>query len=344
MKVWLRVALAVAGLLFFVLYAGRVDARQLEAVFRELGGWLPLLLLPFLLVYLVDTAAWGRVLTPARSVSYWRLFRIRWAGEAVSNVIPSAYVGGEVVKIYLLRKGGIPTADATASTVVSKTAQSLAQIAFIGAASVVLLNRSPDQPGLSVAVGVILCGGVFLLVAALWLQRRGLFHALVRFLSWCRAPKRWVGRLGAAAAGVDRVTREFYLGHPRRFLASGGLYLCGWLLDTVEIFAFAWLSGAPISWGQALVVEAFTGVAKALGWFVPGSAGIQETGIVVIGRMAGLGDPLCVGYALFRRARELVYALAGWLLLACEDGALAMVRGVRRSRVKREVAAELSEY
>ena len=106
-------------------------------------------------------------------------------------------------------------------------------------------------------------------------------------------------------------------------------YFAGWLLDTIEILVFSWLSGHPISWLQALVVEAFTGVAKAVGWFVPGSAGVQESGVVFFGRLAGLPDSLCVAYALFRRFRELGYAAVGWTLLWLEEG-----RGVLSGRLR----------
>jgi hypothetical protein len=82
----------------------------------------------------------------------------------------------------------------------------------------------------------------------------------------------------------------------------------------------------PITWPQALCVEAFTGVAKAMGMWAPGSLGVQETGIVLLGRMAGLPDALSFTYALVRRAREVVFVLAGWALLYFEEGSFFVWR------------------
>ena len=75
----------------------------------------------------------------------------------------------------------------------------------------------------------------------------------------------------------------------------------------------------PIAWPQAVVVEAFAGISKAFGMWVPGSLGIQESGIVLIGRLAGLPDTLSAAYALIRRARELIFAAVGIVLLYGSD-------------------------
>ena len=90
-------------------------------------------------------------------------------------------------------------------------------------------------------------------------------------------------------------------------------------MDSFEIYLVAQLLGMPIAWSQAVVVEAFTGVAKALGMWIPGSLGVQESGIVLMGRLLGLPDTLTASYALIRRGRELVFAAAGLLLLYAND-------------------------
>jgi uncharacterized membrane protein YbhN (UPF0104 family) len=329
MKLFLRLVLLAAGVALFAAYASRLDLRGMGGVFRDLGGWLPALLLPFFVVYVVDAAAWSCAFARGAPTRFWRTFRIRWAGEAVSNVIPSGYLGGEVVKVHLLRRSGASGKEATSSTVVSKTAQSAAQLMFVAAGSLVFLRIAPDDPAWRFALGCFFVAALAALAAFFWLQTRGLFGTLLGAAGWTRWTRGWVARWRPVAEQTDAVTRHFYANHRGRFFGSTALYLLGWLLDTVEIFAFAWLSGSSISWPEALVIEAFTGIAKAVGWFIPGSAGIQESGIVWVGRIAGLPDPVCVAYALFRRGREFIYAAAGWGLLATEQGGRQLVRGAR---------------
>jgi uncharacterized membrane protein YbhN (UPF0104 family) len=103
---------------------------------------------------------------------------------------------------------------------------------------------------------------------------------------------------------------------------SAGSYFAGWLLDTLDIFLVAWLLGMPIGWTQALAVEAFVSVAKVLGLFVPGALGVQESGIALVCRLAGLPDALGLAYAIIRRGRDVVYASLGWLLLYLGEATL----------------------
>jgi uncharacterized membrane protein YbhN (UPF0104 family) len=127
---------------------------------------------------------------------------------------------------------------------------------------------------------------------------------------------------------LDRTILGFYRNHPRRAYASAALYFAGWLLDTVEVLLVAFLLGTPISWLQALVVEAFTGMAKVAGTWIPGSLGVQETGIVLSAKAAGLPDALGASYALIRRSRELAFAAAGiWLFCHMRGNARAHSNG-----------------
>lgn len=309
-----------AGIAFFTWYLSRVGLDQVWAAAKRLGPFAPLILLPYLTVYLIDCVAWRWTL-PASGISFLTLFRIRWAGESVNNVLPSAYVGGETVKVLLLRNHGVSGAEGATSAVVSKTAQSVAQLMFVLLASVILYKLAEGQPALQVAaLGVVACGAAAI-AALFWVQRFGFFRivlSLWRILKLKSSTvERWKGRL----LELDQTIFGFYRGHPGRFYASTGWYLGGWLLDSLEIYLIAYWLDLPIAWTQAMVVEAFTGVAKAAGMWVPGSLGVQESGIVLVGSVAGLPDTLSATYALIRRAREVVFSAAG-LILLYSDGTL----------------------
>jgi uncharacterized membrane protein YbhN (UPF0104 family) len=126
---------------------------------------------------------------------------------------------------------------------------------------------------------------------------------------------------------IDRRVVDFYRNDRRRFAASACGYFGGWLLDTLDIYLVAWLLGMPVGWTQALAIEAFIGVAKMLGLFVPGALGVQESGIVLVCRLAGLPDALGLAYAIIRRGRDVVYASIGWLLLYLDEATLKGLPG-----------------
>jgi glycosyltransferase 2 family protein len=321
-KLWFLVA----GLALFGWYLSRVD---LQAVGQTLGrlGWLaPVTLLPYFCVYIVDCIGWRFCLPSTLQLSFVTLFGIRWCGEAVNNVLPSASVGGEAVKVYLLRQRGVPARTGTSSVVVGRSAQTAAQLLYIVVAALVFLQIATPQPGLRAGLLLILSGGAAVLAALFWIQSRGLFGSLARLACALHLTPSSLDRHRAKILEFDQAITGFYRTQKPRFFVSAGFYLGGWLLDTLEIYLVAWLLAMPISWPQALVVEAFTSIVKILGLWIPGTLGAQESGILLLGRLAGLPDTLSVAYALLRRAREIVFALVGWLMLYARHGSLRTIR------------------
>lgn len=328
MKPALRVVFLALGLWICSLLLRQVDPEALKANLRVLGIWAPTVLVPYFVVYLIDTAGWracfGRTGLP--SISFATLARIRWCGESLNNLVPSVYVGGEALKVFLLRRRHIESDRSTAAAIISKTVQTLAQLLVLALAALVFLRFVPPGSPLRQGLLLVLIGSLAVVVLLFWMQQRGIFNTLARLTRavgfkggfWERYRPRW--------RRVDDIITEFYRRDRPHFFKGLAFYCAGWLTDTLEVWWFSWLVGQPISWFQALSLEAFVGVAKILGMFVPGAIGIQESGIVLIGRAIGLSDSFCVAYAIIRRARELLFALAGWGLFVLEGVPLRSLR------------------
>lgn len=317
MKIFWKVLLAILALGVFGWYIRRLGPSQVWEVIAGIGAWAPLILVPYFVVYLVDCLGWSETLPPGK-VPFWTLFRVRWAGESLNNLVPTAYVGGETAKVLMLRPFGVSARDGAVSAVVSKTAQTVAQLVFIVAASAVFFHLAQEQPRLRLGIICILTAGGLAVGALFLVQRIGIFRI---FLAAVQVFPFQIKRLDSKKQRlleIDQTIFGFYRNQPRRFYRSIFFYLCGWTLDTLEIYFVAHLLGVPMSWAQALVMEAFTGVAKALGMWLPGSLGVQESGIVLMGRLTGLSDTFSAAYALIRRGRELVFSAVGMLLLYFE--------------------------
>ncbi len=315
MKFALKLLLFGGGLALFGWYVQRVGLAEIAAALRQLGWAAPLVLVPYGVVYVVDCLGWRWTLPARLPLGFLALLRIRWAGEAVNNVVPSAYVGGEAVKVFLLGQRGVPAPVATSAAIVSKSAQTVAQIGFIALAALALLLIAPEQPGLKPALAVVLVGGSATVVLLFWLQRRGVFRSFLGVADRFGVAQAWLSSRRAGWLETDRTIGTFYREHRGRMGASVLSYLGGWLLDSVEIYVVAHLLGQPINWLQAIAVEALTGVAKMMGMWIPGALGVQESGLLLAGRWAGLPEPFCLAYAVLRRAREAVFVGIGWLFL-----------------------------
>ena len=337
MKLTLRLIIAGAGLVLFAWFVRRSGVNTISRAFTTLGWSAPLILLPYALVYLLDTVGWrlcfGRTLSKA--ISFGTLFRIRWAGESLNNVVPSAYLGGEAVKVYFLHKRGLPVVEGASSVVIGKTAQVLAEVIYIAlgavAGSSILPANSPARAGM-----FAISGAATALIAMLfWLQHRGMFSTLLALTGRLRLRIRALTSRAESLRQLDRRIFDFYRNDRRRFLSSVTFYLLGWIADSLEILLVSRLLGMPLDWSQAVAFEAFIGVAKALGVFAPAALGVQESGIIFLSYLFGFPPALAVPYAIIRRARDLTFALIGGALLYAEEPAL---RGFAQ-RVAREVEA-----
>jgi uncharacterized protein (TIRG00374 family) len=335
-KLALRIIIAGAGLALFAWFVHRTGVDTISRAFATLGWSAPLILLPFALVYLLDTVGWrlcfGRTLPKA--ISFATLFRIRWAGESLNNVVPSAYLGGEAVKVYLLHKRGLPVVDGASSVTIGKTAQVLAEVIFIAFGAVAGSSILPANSSARAGMFAITGAATALIAMLFWLQHRGMFSTLLALTGRLRLRIRALTSRAEGLRQLDRRIFDFYRNDRRRFLSGVTLYLAGWIADSLEILLVSHLLGMPLDWSQALAFEAFISVAKALGVFAPAALGVQESGVIFLFYLFGLPPTLAVPYAIIRRARELTFVLIGGALLYAEEP----LRGFAQ-RVAREVEA-----
>jgi len=314
MKLALKIFVAALGLALFAWFVHRAGVGVISRAFANLGWTAPLVLLPFTLVYLLDTAGWRFAFGAAGPpVNFPTLIRVRWAGEAVNLVVASAYIGGEAVKVELLHKRGVPRLQSGSSVVAGRTAQTLAQVMFIAVGAVAgAANLPADSPArLGLLCITVLAAAIVALMFAL--QKRGMFRTLIALV-----PIRALTKHAASLRELDTRIFDFYRNDRRSFFLSTGSYFAGWIADSLEILFVSNLLGMPIDFTQALAVEAFISVAKALGIFVPGALGVQDSGIVFLCYLFGLPTALGVTYAIIRRGRELVFALIGGAFLYAE--------------------------
>jgi len=314
---WSKVVLLVlgVGLLVFLVY--QVGTQDLVQRFLALGWRAPLILWPFCLIALVDGWAWTFTLprTGSARPSILSLTMIRLAGESVNNLTPTAYLGGEPVKVMLLVDRGIAAASSTVSVVVAKTALTVGQVVFILLGIMLTAERFDlvhDGDVLFVVLCVLGVGFVALLIR---LQRRSLFTRLARAVHWIglRGPR--FARFAGFAPRIDAELSAYYSARAADFSWSTLLHFVGWLLGTVEVKVFADLLQYPITWRDAFIIESISQPLALGAAFVPGAIGIREAGGVAIFRLLGLDESAGLALWLLRRIREAVFSAFGLLYL-----------------------------
>ena len=324
MKFPWRLFFLVLGLGVFGFFLHQIGPDQIWENLRKLGWMTPVVLIPFTVVYVLDALAWRISFGSQRpeGIGFLTYLRIRWCGESINYILPTAYVGGEVVKVYLLHKRGVdPTIGASAS-VVSKSCQTLAMVIFIAggafAALPYLPEDSPARRGM-----IIVAGLAFVAIGVLfWLQRRGLFKTMLDVVRLLRLKITALEKRSEHFTRMDDRVRSFYRNERGCFFASTFVFLLGWLGDTLEIMVACAFLGLAIDWQMSFSLEAFIAVAKAIGMFSPGSIGVQESGVIFLFHVFALPAAIGVSYALIRRFREFVFGIIGWALIATDGYSL----------------------
>lgn len=316
----LRLILLTLGLLtlgFIVWHIG--PGNIYDAVARLGPGALLLMLVPSIVMYILEGYGWRMTLGRyAQAVPFWKLLAIRSAGEVVNMTTPTAYVGGEPLKAYLLKRHGVPIVAGLASVVTAKTTMTIAQIGFIligMAAGFWLLGTggSPGQTAMATAVSVgLLAFGVggFLLI-----QRRGIFASLLWTLRKTGLAIKPLDSREEKLLELDRTIAAFYSQNRAGFLLSILLFFLGWLAETIEVFVMLLVLGEPVTIMTSIAIGALSVFIKGGAFFIPGSLGAQDAGNLLLVTTFGYGEVTGITFALLRRFRELVWIVVGLVCL-----------------------------
>lgn len=298
------------------LFAWVLRESDLRGVWRLLSDFrwrFGMVLLFYVVIFGLDTLGWKFALRPQiqSRIPWARLFRARLAGEAVNYVTPTAWIGGEPVKAWILsRRHGVPIQDGMASVVIAKTTFTLSMVLFIVIGLVVTAVTQPVSPALMRWVWVIMpiltvLIGLFVGVQFLQPFRRGL-EILSRLLPWFR-------KVETKMHEWDRSIVSFYRQAPSSVFWSLGFHFLGWLAGAVEVYLILHFLHLPVSWATAFSLEALWVLLRSGAFLIPASIGASEGFLLLI--CSGLGVSSITGLALglIRRAREITWMSLGLL-------------------------------
>ncbi|HEV8586754.1 MAG TPA: flippase-like domain-containing protein [Methylomirabilota bacterium] len=310
-----RILMLVSGGILLAILVWSNDPEAILASIRQLS-WrlLVVILFPFSVVNVLDTLGWRFAFRHDR-VPFGALFSARMAGEAFNLTTPTASVGGEAVKAWLIRHH-VPLDEGLSSVIVAKTtitiAQGLLLVVGLPAAWALLPHDSPLLTAmLWLLVAEILAVAGFVAVQVTGVLGRG-GRALGRLA--------FLDKLAGGLGRLDDSLAEFYRREPRRLALSTFFHFLGWLASGLEVWVVLHLLGIDISLGAALLVEAFSTAVRFATFMVPASIGALEGGHVAIFTALGFGGTVGMSFSLVRRIREATWIGVGFILLAAYRG------------------------
>ena len=309
-----RIGLFLGGGVLFAYLVATIGPAAIAASFSQLS-WrlLVVLVFPFVIVTTFDTLGW-RFAFRRDTVPFGALLSTRLAGEAFNVTTPTASVGGEAVKTWLLRDH-VPLSESLPSVIVAKTTITIAQGLFLVLGIVCAWpTLAPDSPllrGMEWMLGLEIIGvGGFVLA-----QVAGALGGGGRIL----------GRLGILGGGsaqgvlrVDEALSQFYRREPKRLLLSIASHFLGWVASAFETYLILKFLNVPVSFVTAIIIEAVGTAVRFASFMVPAHLGAIEGGHVLAFLGLGLEAAAGMSFTLVRRLREAAWVGLGFLVLAAQ--------------------------
>ena len=310
--------LAFAGAGLFTALLIREGAPQVGKAIAT-AGWAILGVIAYHLCVPVflDALAWWVLFPRNERPPLRNIFWMRWIGESVSTLVPSAAVGGDIVRARLAAIKGAPLPVAAGTVLVDLTLGVFTQAAFT-ILGVVLLVQATGQKNLvgptiiGTLIGVAAVGGFY------FVQRLGMFRFLARMIAKLANSPEWQS-LVQSGETLDQTVRTLYA---RR---RGVIACCAWtMLSLILNSGEVWIALRALNLNatvlNAIILQSTVLTVRNVGFAVPSGLGVQEGGYVLIGSLLGIDGTNALALSLIARVRELALGVPGLLTWQLIEG------------------------
>lgn len=311
-KVKLALLVGSVVLFFYSLYFFGIDSLDIiSSNFNAKYLWLYIVVTLFATFPLVWR--WEAILRGyGHKVNFLTLLKIQFAGYAVSYVTPSARIGGEPLRIYMLKKeADVDYKTGTASIVLDKYMEYAGALTF-GIVGIILLFFVPNMPNFVRTWLIVL---VFLSIAILSYiyyrlnNDKGFFYNLFKMIFSKKRMRKMSGHL----KDVDARLSDFVINHKREFFISYMFYVMSALLFLLEFKFLLLIFGVASTSLDVILIVVVIGVTNlvptpmALGALEAGQSGL----FYILMGSGSIGLLL----SLVHRARGMAISAVGFVII-----------------------------
>ena len=287
-----------------------MDYQELWANLKRAGVYLPLVLLLWLFVYLINTVSWYIIIRSSGKTgfSFARLYKFTVTGFALNYVTPVGLMGGEPYRIMEL-KPYIGIERATSSVILYVMMHIFSHFCFWLSSVLLYVCLYPVGWVMGIILGAIT---VFcLLIATLFIKgyRHGMAVAVVRMGSRIPFLKKKVLHFASVhkekLENIDKQT--FYSALLLEYTAR--------VVSCLEIWLILNVLTTNVSFADCCLIAAFSSLLANLLFFLPMQLGGREGGFALAVGGLSLSGAYGVYAALITRVREMVWIVIGLALM-----------------------------
>jgi uncharacterized membrane protein YbhN (UPF0104 family) len=313
---WIKAVLTAVGVLLFVYLIRRIGLKTIEANVSRFGPWFLLTCSLGASFFFFQAASWWLIQKSFfGQVALSRLYRIKIISAAFNLVLPSASLGGDAMRAFMIQEH-VPLRDGIPSVLFDKTIEFVGSLLFLigGFVLGLLTLHLPKTLTIPVIISLgVTTASTFLLVLV---QRIGVTKTLMKLGRFIPGSGSWIGKWESKSRTFDETLRPLYTRSNTKALLPIGLQILGRLAGVVEVIIIMAVLKARLSFIKALFVCTVVTVGNTVFFAFPGQWGVMEGISIMV--LQSMGYPAAIGLSLsiIRRIRTIFFAGLGLMLFA----------------------------
>lgn len=306
-----------------VLFAMLIRKIGIGTVAKNIAGiawvFVPVFFVSFLW-YALYTEAWRQFLHRlSDGIRFFDLFRIKLMGEAVNTLTPANFIGGDPMRIYLLRKN-FPVSEGAASVVVDRTLTSAATLVIIIIGITAALFTFESLPmNIKFGVPIVVTASSIFIIFILIHQRRGFFSLILNFCLRLGIKREFSEKTVNRFTELDTHIIDFYRENHKGFLIAFACQIAGRFLGVVEVYVIGRAVSDGFSLYAALMLAALAPMVNTVFAFIPGAFGVMESAYGGSLYLMHMDPAIGVTIQIVKRIRSVFWIALGLFFLGAHD-------------------------
>ena len=318
MKKYIIFAISVIiGLALFIGVLFNVGPGEIFETCKQFSWW-EIIVILFLVVAILVVSAyrwWFILFAQGYRIPFSKVLAAKLAGFTVSYLTPSAFLGGEAIRGYILkREAGVKMRQGMASIIIDKFLDFSVALPFLFIALVFLMIKFslPGKIVLGILIIFIFLGLLLYIFYSMAIRGRGFFSTIIKFtglrkIKFLRTSQEKMMEMESAIYQFFKYKKNYLyfgffttlvIGVLTFFLLKLTLSFFGFHLDILQV-AFAMTFGAV-----------------AFIFPVPASLGVQETSQALIFNFMKIGADVGVAFSLVIRVTDMIKVIFGLVILS----------------------------
>ena len=312
----------VFGVLVVVIMLFSFDMKydELWNNLKRAGGYLPLVLLLWLVIYFINALSWFVIIRGGKPspVSFLRVYKFTVSGFALNYVTPVGLMGGEPYRIMELTPY-LGVERATSSVILYVMMHIFSHFCFWLASVFLYLFLFPVNMFMAIVLGLISVFCLFLIMVFVKGYRHGMAVAFVRLCSHIPYLKKYAARIADKHKDkLETIDKQVALLHSQRkssFYGALSLEFLARVVSCVEVWLILNVLTTDVSFLGCILIVAFSSLLANLLFFMPMQLGGREGGFALAVGDLSLSGAYGVYTALITRVRELFWIVIGLALM-----------------------------